>query len=98
MNMLFSKLLSAEDKLHKNGFSLKIVLKIDLKKRYYFPSFIIRYAKIKIIFLSVTLWSCYFGFCIFVFLGRKKLLPHFLLWKYKENDDVRGKASHETNY
>ena len=33
MNMLFSKLLSAEDKLHKNGFSLKIVLKIDLKKK-----------------------------------------------------------------
>ena len=32
MNMLFSKLLSVEDKLHKNGFSLKIVLKIDLKK------------------------------------------------------------------
>ena len=29
MNMLFSKYLSAEDKLHKNGFSLKIVLKID---------------------------------------------------------------------
>ena len=29
MNMLFSKLLSAEDKLHKNGFLLKIVLKID---------------------------------------------------------------------
>ena len=30
MNMLFSKLLSAEDKFHKNGFALKIVLKIDL--------------------------------------------------------------------
>ena len=29
MNMLFSKLLSAEDKLHKNGFSLKVKLKID---------------------------------------------------------------------
>ena len=30
MNMIFSKSLSAEDKLHKNVFSL-IVLKIDLK-------------------------------------------------------------------
>ena len=29
MDMLFSKQLSAEDKLHKYGFSLKIVLKID---------------------------------------------------------------------
>ena len=28
INMHFSKLLSAEDKLHKNDFSLKIVLKI----------------------------------------------------------------------
>ena len=39
--MLF---LSAEDKLHKNGFSLKIMLKIDSKEEegYYFPSFIKR--------------------------------------------------------
>ena len=29
VDMLFSKLLNAEDKFHKNGFSLKIVLKID---------------------------------------------------------------------
>ena len=29
MNMLFSNYLSAEDKLHKNGFPLKTVLKID---------------------------------------------------------------------
>ena len=42
MNMLFSEELSAEDKLHKNGFSLKTILKTDLKKGYYFPSFIIR--------------------------------------------------------
>ena len=29
----------------------------------------------------------------FAFLGRKKWLPHFLLWKYKEKRDT---ASHET--
>ena len=28
-------------------------------------------------------------FCI---LRQKKWLPHFLLWKYKENDDVWGKT------
>ena len=40
--MLFSKELSAKDKLHQNGLSLKIVLKIDFQKIYYFPSYIIR--------------------------------------------------------
>ena len=29
-----------------------------------------------------------FFFFFFVFLGRKKWLPHLLLWKYKEKDDV----------
>ena len=37
-------------------------------------------------------------FCIlhFYILGQRKWLPQFLLWKYKEKDDVCGKASNET--
>ena len=68
MKMLFSKQLSAEVKLHKNGFSLKIVLKM-IKKGYYYPSFIIRLTKIKAL-VSFSDFAKLL-FCIFIFLGRK---------------------------
>ena len=60
---------SVKDKLHKTGFSLKI----DLKKNgYYFPSFIIRQAKIKVLFSFSHFVKLLFCIWHFVFLGRKK--------------------------
>ena len=50
-----------------------------IKKGYYYPSFIIWLTKIKAL-VSFSDFAKLL-FCIFIFLGRKKWLPHFLLWK-----------------
>ena len=61
--------MSSEDKNAQNGFSLKIVFKIDLKKKTLFSSFYYKVGKDK---GSI----CYFAFCIFVSLGR--ILHHIV--------------------
>ena len=89
---VFSKYLECRRQIAHRWFVIKKCVKNWFKKGYYFPSFIIRQAKIKVLFSFshfVKLLFCIFYCCI---LGQKNWLPHFLLWKYKGKDDVWSKG------
>ena len=78
--------------MQKNAFAIKNCVKTDLKKKqkgYYFPSFIVRKAKIQVLFTFnqfVKLLFCILHFCIFGQTEKNDYLI-FLLWN-EEKDAV----------
>ena len=70
------------------------MIKRKKKEGYYFPGFYYMVGKDEdSIFFQLL---CEVAILHFWILVQKKWLPHFLLWKYKEKDNVWGKAPHET--
>ena len=79
-------IISVNNPVHKSGLSLNIVFKTDLKQK----SDITFYYKAGInkgsIFFSVIFGSCYFAYCMFVFLGRRKrMAASFLAVEIKKS-------------